>query len=201
MINLFHKIADYYLTKSLSDKMIFKLFTVGLILCTEGLVSILFQEWIKKEFNIELPNLTILGIVFIVSSIIWLSIKVKYQLLPSIHNTQKTTKIIYLGDNKYQFIFEKKMRCTPTLIFFSPKYSENNFKIYDWNENGFFIHFEDNKALTKIDFLADSWLGLNFRQKLYIKIINLFRKKDNKLSESNYADSFVYRQQKRINQT
>jgi hypothetical protein len=155
------------------------------------------KNFLKNEYNIQIPDLKYYGITLIVIGLILLFIDIKYNFLPSMFHTQKTTKIISLGNNRFQFIFEKKMRCTPSLMFIKPTYDENKFILTKWNENGFIIEFEKDKFILEIDFMADAWKGLNLRQKIYINIINFFRKE--KLKQHDYSYAFTKRQFDKLN--
>jgi hypothetical protein len=197
MIKIFNKFIDYYFSKSLTDKMIYALFIFGLFLTGQGIVQLLFQVWIKKEFGIEIPDTTNLGIILIVGSLIWLYIRIKFQFLPSIFNNIRTTRIIYLQDNKYQFVFDKKMRCAPTIHFVTP-YNEQIERITNWDENGFIVKLKKDSTIEKIEFFANAWSGLNLAQKIHILLINLFKKEREKLSKSTYSDEFIKRQRESL---
>jgi hypothetical protein len=191
------KIIDYHLNKRFITRIIFLFISSGIILISSSLFGQIFEEFLKNEYSIQIPDSKYYGIVLIIIGLILLFLDIKYVFLPSMFHTQKTTKIISLGNNRFQFIFEKKMRCTPSLTFIKPSYQENKFILTKWNENGFIIEFEKDKFIEEIDFKASSWNGLNFRQRCYIWIINLFRKE--KLKRNDYANDFTKRQFDNLN--
>lgn len=195
------KLIDYHLNKRLIDKIILIFIITGIALISQSILGQIFEEWLKIEYGIKLPDLKLYGIGLILIGLLMLAIDIKYTFLPSMFHTQKTTKIISLGNNKFQFIFEKKMRCTPTICFIKPLYQENKYNILKLDNNGFIIEFEKNKYIEEIDYCADSWDGLNYRQKVYLFLINLLRKKNNQLKKNEYSDSFANRQIQKLNNT
>jgi hypothetical protein len=201
MKEIINKLIDYHLNKRLIDKTILIFIIAGIALISQSILDQIFEEWLKIEYGIQLPDLKFYGIGLILIGLLMLAIDIKYTFLPSMFHTQKTTKIISLGNNRFQFIFEKKMRCTPTICFIKPSYTENKFHILKWDNNGFIIEFEKNKPIEELDFWADAWDGLNYRQKLYLFLINLFRKKNNQLKKHEYSDGFANRQIQKLNNT
>ena len=67
------------------------------------------------------------------------------------------------------------------------------------DEGGFIVKFEDGKRIEEIQFWADAWDGINFRQKTYLGILNIFRRSQNKLEKRHYENSFSQRKIDAIN--
>ncbi|MCP4325137.1 MAG: hypothetical protein GY787_25490 [Alteromonadales bacterium] len=201
MIRIIEKVIDYYLARTITNKIIFLFVSSGIFLVAQNIFGQLFEQWLNKEFGVVVPDLKFWGAGFIVIGLTMLAADIKFSLLPSIFATTKTTRIIYLGEGKYQFVFEKRLRTIPVICFEEPKHSDNAYSISSCSENGFIVQFEKGKKLSKIEFWADAWEGLNLQQKAYILLINIFRRKDQKLQPHEYASSFANRQIKKLNNT
>lgn len=173
----------------------------GVIFIGQGIFGQILEAYLLNEFNIKAPNLELWGSGFIVLGLFILILDVKYKLIPSVFATTKNTRIIYLGSQKYQFVFDKKMRVIPTISFEKPNYKENSCSISNWSESGFIVQFEKNRPIDEIQYWADAWKGLSLTQKALLATVNLFRKEDNKINANAYESSFTERQIHKINDT
>ncbi len=201
MIRLIEKIVDYYVSKTVTNKIILLLVSSGILFIGQSIFGQIVEKLLLDKFNIEAPNLEIWGVILIVFGLLILFIDIKYKLIPSVFATQKNTRIIFLGNGKYQFVFDNKMRVTPTVCFIKPNHKDNSYNISSWDENGFIVDFELDKTIDEIDFWADGWQGLSFIHRIILSIINLFRSKDNKIKKIEYESSYAKRQIHRINNT
>ena len=199
MKQIIEKVVDYYLTRNIKNRVILLLVGGGLYLVTQSIFGLVLNEWLKKEYGLEIPNFLYLGLILIFIGLVILIHEIKYSLVPSLFNTIKTTRAIYLGNNNYQFVFDKKMRCPPAICITKPNHKNNKIEVKHIDENGFFIQFQEGKLINEIQFWADAWDGLNIKQKIYIKMANLFRSKENKLEKREYENSFSQRQIEKIN--
>lgn len=201
MIRIIEKLVDYYVGRSITNKIIMLFIGSGVFLIGQSIFGQLLEKYLLNEFDIEVHSLEVWGAGFIALGLLILIIDVKYKIIPSVFATTKNTRIIYLGQNKYQFVFDKKMRTIPSICFEKPKHKDNAFTISNWSEQGFIAQFERNKVLEEVQFWADAWQGLNFIQRGLLTFINLFRTKDNKIKSNDYASSYAERQIYKINNT
>jgi hypothetical protein len=199
MMHIIDKIVDYYLTRSVKNQVIMLLMVGGFYLIAQSVLGLILEGWLKREYNIELPNFIYLGAALMALGLVILFYDIKYTLLPSMFNTVKSSRSIYLGNGKYQFVFDKRMRAAPAIAMVSPNYKINRGSIKKADENGFIVQFEKGKEIPEIQFWADAWEGLNFRQSIYLKIINLFRSKGNKIEKRKFEDSFSQRKIDAVN--
>lgn len=200
MIRIIEKLVDYYIGRSITNKIIMLFIGSGIVLIGQSFLGQVLESYLLKEFNIQAPNMELWGSGFIALGLLILTLDVKYKLIPSVFATTKNTRIIYLGNNRYQFVFDQKMRVIPTICFEKPEHRENPYSISNWSESGFIIQFE-NKTLDEVQFWADAWQGLNLIQKAILAVVNLFRRKGNKIKASEYESSFSERQIHKINNT
>ena len=200
MIRIIEKLVDYYIGITVTNKIIMLFIGSGILLIGQSFIGQVLEFYLLKEFNIESPNMELWGSGFIALGLLILVLDVKYKLIPSVFATTKNTRIIYLGNNKYQFVFDKKMRVIPTICFEKPQPRENSCVISNWSESGFIVQFE-NKVLDEIQFWADAWQGLSLIQKAILAVVNLFRSNGNKIKADRYESSYSERQIHKINNT
>jgi len=198
-MQIINKIVDYFLTRSIKNQVIKLLMTSGVSLVGQSVIGILFEEWIEQNYGIKLPNFIYVGTALMLLGFIVLYHDIKYTLLPSMFNTVKSSRSIYLGHGRYQFVFDKKMRCAPSICVVKPDHKENKASVEKMDEGGFIVKFEDGKRIEEIQFWADAWDGINFRQKTYLGILNIFRRSQNKLEKRHYENSFSQRKIDAIN--
>ncbi len=198
MIHIIEKIVDHCLSRSIKNKVIIILISSGVGLIVQTIAGQIFEAWLIKTYQINLPDLKFWGLGLIFLGLMILYHDIKYSLIPSVFSNIKTSRSIYLGENKYQFVFDEKMRCAPTICFISPKHKENLFYLSNWDENGFIVQFENGKSVPYIDFWADAWEGLNYRQTFYLKLVNVFRKKENRIKNHKCEKDFAERNIKKI---
>lgn len=199
MIRIIEKVVDYYLSRSVKNQVILLLMGGGLYLIVQSVLGLVFEEWLKLEYGIEIPNVIYLGLILVTISLVIIYHDIKYSFLPSLFNTVKTSRCIYLGDKTYQFVFDKRMRCSPTICMLKPSPIENGLTVKKIDKNGFIVVFEQGKELSEIQFWADAWEGLNLRQRLYIKAINVFRSRENKIEKRVYENAYSQRKIDAIN--
>lgn len=201
MIRIIEKLVDYYIGRSITNKIIMLFIGSGIFLVGQSVLGQILETYLLREFGVEVQSIELWGVGFIALGLFMLILDIKYKLVPSVFATVKNTRIIYLGNNKYQFVFDKKMRVVPTISFEKPGYNENKCIISNWSEKGFMVQFEENKTLDEIQFWADAWQGLSFIQRGLLTILNLFRRKDNKIKKTDYESSFSKIQIYKINNT
>jgi hypothetical protein len=199
MNKILDKIVDYYISKTVKDKIVTLLISSGVVLIAQNLFGQLIEQWLFQKYGVTIPDLKLWGAFLIGIGIAVIILDIKFTLIPSVFATTKTTRIIFLGNMKYQFLFDKRMRCAPVICFSKPKYQDNKPSLTNVSNKGFIVEFEKEKLIEEIEFSADAWQGITFQQKIYLSIANFFRNKDNKFHKSEYQSSFVKRQIDRIN--
>ncbi len=101
MIRILEKIVDYYLSNTITNKIIFLLVSSGVVLITQSLFGQIFEQWLTKKYGLFIPDLKIWGIGLIGMELVALIVGIKFSLIPSVFATTKTTRIIYLEKARY----------------------------------------------------------------------------------------------------
>ena len=198
MLKLIENIINHYLTRDLSSRIIMLLMVSGIALIGQSFIGVVFEHWLKVEYQIELPDLIPLGVLLVSLGILIYFYNLRYKLALQVFNTEKTSRCIYLGNKKYQFIFDRRMRCIPTICFTSPNH-HNRIEITNWSDIGFTVKFHQHQEIDNISFWADSWLGLNKMQKFFLGLINLFLSHDSKIKATDYEKKLAGEQIQKIN--
>jgi hypothetical protein len=73
-------------------------------------------------------------------------------------NTEETSQIISLGDNRFSISFPRPMRCSPTMTFSEPSKIMPN--IENWSAKGLTVDFPKSEKVTNVKFIADAKPGL-----------------------------------------
>jgi hypothetical protein len=72
-------------------------------------------------------------------------------------NTETTSQIIKLSENRFSITFSRPMRCVPSIVFTEPQ--DVIPEIENWNDKGFTAKFPRNKHIENIRFEADAKPG------------------------------------------